>query len=150
MANRKIQAFYKSLEKVQELIDKYQEKMDTIKESMEANDVHTDYDEEGSKGELLGDFERYATHLDHARKMKQTLNQVNRDHYSESIKFGSMIETVDHYYFIAIPLGNIILDDGSSVSVISTDAPIYENLEGKRKGDTFTLKDNEIEILDVH
>jgi hypothetical protein len=150
MGNRKIQAFYKSLEKVQDLIDKYQDKMDTIRESMEANDVHTDYDEEGSKGELLGDFERYATHLDHARKMKQTLNQVDRDHYSESIKFGSMVETPNHYYFIAVPLGNITLDDGSSVSVISTEAPIYESLEGKRKGDSFILKDNEVEILDVH
>ncbi|HSI69161.1 MAG TPA: hypothetical protein VK941_02945 [Gillisia sp.] len=149
MVNRKIQAFYKSLEKIEDLIGKYQDKMDTIKESMEANDVHTDYDEEG-KGELLGDFERYATHLDHAQKMKETLSRVDRDHYSESIKFGSMIETANHYYFIAVPLGNIILDDGSSVSVISTEAPIYEQLEGKRKGDSFKLKDDEIEILDVH
>ncbi|MCM4161830.1 GreA/GreB family elongation factor [Antarcticibacterium flavum] len=150
MANRKIQAFYKSLEKIQDLIDKYQDKMDTIRESMEANDVHTDYDEEGSKGELLGDFERYATHLDHAQKMKQTLNRVDREHYSESIKFGSMVETDDHYYFIAVPLGNITLDDGSGVSVISTEAPIYQHLEGKKKGDSFTLKDKEVEILDVH
>lgn len=150
MANRKIQAFYKSLEKIQELIDKYQEKLNVIRESMEANDVHTDYDEEGSKGELLGDFERYASHLDHAQKMKQTLNQVNRDHYTEFIKFGSMVETEGHYYFIAVPLGSITLDDGSSVSVISTEAPIFEKLEGKRKGDSFELKDEEVEIIDVN
>ena len=42
------------------------------------------------------------------------------------------------------------MDDGRIVQVISTEAPIYEKLEVKGKGDTFSLKDEEIEILDVH
>lgn len=150
MLHNKIEVYHKCIAEVDKLIKKYQEKMDTIKESMEANDVHTDYNEEGSKGELLGDFERYATHLDHARGMKEKLSQVNREHYSEQIRFGSLIETKQAYYFIVAPLGKVTMDDGSTVQVISTDAPIYENLKGKRKGDTFTLKDDEVEILDVH
>lgn len=150
MLHNKTEVYYKCLAEVDDLIRKYQEKMDTIRESMEANDVHTDYDEEGSKGELLGDFERYATHLDHARTMKEKLSQVDKDKYSEQIRFGSLIETKKAYYFIVAPIGKVSMDDGSTVQVISTEAPIYEKLEGKRKGDTFTLKDEEIEILDVH
>lgn len=150
MSQNKTEVYHKCISEVDQLIKSYQEKMDAIKESMEANDVHTDYDEEGSKGQLLGDFERYATHLDHARKMKQTLAQVDRNHYTEQIKFGSLIETPQNYYFIAAPIGKVSMDDGSTVQVISTDAPIFEKLEGKRKGDTFQLKDEEIKILDVH
>lgn len=150
MLHNKTEVYYKCLAEVDDLIRKYQEKMDTIRESMEANDVHTDYDEEGSKGELLGDFERYATHLDHARTMKEKLSQVDKDKYSEQIRFGSLIETKKAYYFIVAPIGKVSMDDGSTVQVISTEAPIYEKLEGKRKGDTFNLQDEEIEILDVH
>lgn len=150
MVHNKKEVFQKCLIAVNQLIEKYQEKLDNIKESMEANDVHTDYDEEGSKGELLGDFERYAQQLDKARKMKQTLTQVDREHYSEEIKFGSLVETEKHFYFIAAPLGNVGMDDGSIIYAISTDAPIYEKLEGKRKGDTFSLQENEVKILDVH
>ncbi|HSP83312.1 MAG TPA: hypothetical protein VLN72_06240, partial [Gillisia sp.] len=100
--------------------------------------------------ELLGDFERYASHLDNARKMKETLSRVDREHYSEEIKFGSLVETSKHFYFIAAPLGNVGMDDGSTIFAISTEAPIFEKLQGKRKGDTFTLLEENIEILDVH
>lgn len=150
MVHNKKALFVKSLDAVNEKIKIYKEKMDTIKESMEANDVHTDYDVEGSKGQLLGDFEKYAGNLDNAQKMKQSLNRVDREHYSETIKFGSAVETKNSYYFIATGLGDINMDDGSKVHVISTEAPIYSQLEGKKKGDTFQLNDEEIEILDVH
>lgn len=123
--------------------------MDSIRESMEANDVHNDYDQEG-RGQLLGDFERSVSHLDHAQKMKEKLSEVDREHYSEQIKFGSLIETKKNYYFIAVPLGELALDDGSTVHVISTEAPIYQKLQGKRKGDTFTINEEEEEIIDVH
>ncbi|UJH91780.1 transcription elongation factor [Antarcticibacterium sp. 1MA-6-2] len=149
MSNKKIQIFYQSLEKINNLIEQYQNQMDSLKESMASNDIHTDYDQEGSGGQTLGDFERSAAHLDNARKMKQTLNQVDREHYSETIKFGSVVETDKNYYFIAVPLGKVHMDDGSAVQVISTDAPIFEKLKGKKKGDTFKLNDEEIEILNV-
>lgn len=149
MENKKTQVFYNSLTAVDKLIKKYQESMDSIRESMEANDIHNDYDQEG-RGQLLGDFERTANHLDHAQKMKEKLSEVDRGHYSEQIQFGSFIETKKNYYFIAVPLGEVELDDGSTVQVISTEAPIYQQLEEKRKGDTFTLNDKEEEIIDVH
>lgn len=149
MIPNKTQLFNNCLDAINKQIKRYQEQMDTIKESMEANDVHTDYDEEGSKGELLGDFEQYAKYLDNAQKMKLTLNKVDREHYSETIKFGSLIETDDNYYFIACALGKVQMDDGSSVNVISTEAPIYEKLKGKKAEDTFVLNEKEIKILEV-
>ncbi len=150
MVPNKTQVFIKSLDEINEQINQYREEMDNIRDSMEANDVHTDYDEEGSKGELLGDFEKYAGYLDNAQKMKETLQKIDRERYSETIQFGSVIETKNNYYFVAVPLGKITMDDGSTVNVISTEAPIFEKLKGKRKGDTFSLKDEEVKILGVH
>jgi hypothetical protein len=150
MIPNKTQLFNNCLEAINKQIKRYKEQMDAIKESMEANDVHTDYDEEGSKGELLGDFEKYAKYLDTAQNMKLTLNKVDREHYSEYIKFGSAIETEGNLYFIACGLGNVKMDDGSTVYVISTEAPIYEKLKGKKAGETFILNEKEVKILEVH
>tara|TARA_R100000935_G_scaffold58317_1_gene94872 strand:+ start:433 stop:885 length:453 start_codon:yes stop_codon:yes gene_type:complete len=149
MIPNKTQLFNNCLDSVNKQIQRYKAEMDTIRESMEANDVHTDYDEEGSKGELLGDFEKYAKYLDTAQNMKLTLTKIDREHYSEAIKFGSVIETEDRYYFIACALGEVKMDDGSSVYVISTEAPIYEKLKGKKAGDTFMLNEKEVKILEI-
>lgn len=146
--NRK-ELFNKCLEKVNGQIAKYRENMAGVKESMDANDVHTDYDEEGSKGELLVAFEKYAQYLDSAQKIKETLYKVDIEHYTEQIKFGSIVETNKGIYFIAAPLGEIKLEDGSTVFVISTEAPIFEQLNGKKAGDTFNLNNEKVEILKV-
>lgn len=117
---------------------------------MDANDVHTDYDEEGSKGELLVNFEKYAQYLDNAQKIKETLSKVDIERYTEEIKFGSIVETNKQNYFIAAALGEIKLDDGITVYAISTEAPIFEQLKGKKAGDTFKLNNEELKILKVH
>lgn len=147
--NRK-ELFDKCLIKINGQIEKYRESMKGVKESMDANDVHTDYDEEGSKGELLVDFEKYAQYLDNAQKIKETLSRVDIERYTEQIKFGSIVETNKQTYFIAAALGEIKLDDGGTVYVISTEAPIFEQLKGKKAGDTFKLNNEEVKILKVH
>lgn len=146
--NRK-DLFNKCLDKINGQIEKHRESMKGVKESMDANDVHTDYDEEGSKGELLVAFEKYAQYLDTAQKIKETLYKVDIEHYSEQIRFGSIVETKNKIYFIAAPLGEIKMDDESMVHVISSEAPIFEQLKGKKAGDTFMLNNDEVAIKKV-
>lgn len=143
------QLFHKCLAEVNKQIERYQERMDRVKESMDVNDVHTDYDREASKGQLLNDFETYTRYLDNAQRMKQDLNQVSLDTFSEDIRFGSVVETSDDYYFVATGLGDIEMPDGSTVHVISTDAPVFEKMEGKKEGETFTIDGKEHKILEV-
>lgn len=150
MVANKEELFYKCLDTVNRQIEKYQKEMDQIRESMENNDVHTDYDEDDSKGQLLGDFEKYAEYLDNSRKMKEKLSRIDQKHYSENIDFGSIVETSDNYYFISAALGKIVLDEGSTVYAISTEAPIYQEMKGKKTGDSFTFNDKEYKILNVH
>ena len=146
MAINRQQLYEKCLVKVNEQIEKYNEKLTSIKESLDSIDRHNDYDEEGK---LLGEYEQISNYLDVAQKRKKLLSTIDRTKYTESIQLGSVVETKTNYYFIAAALGEIGMDDGSTVYTISTEAPIYQKLEGKKKGDTFTMKDEEIEILDV-
>jgi len=150
MVTNKEELYFKCLETVNKQINKYQNEMDQIKQSMENNDAHTDYDEDDSKGQLLGDFEKYAEYLDNSRKMKEKLAKIDRSHYTEKIDFGSVVETSGNYYFISAALGKITLDEGSSVYAISTDAPIYQEMKGKKAGESFKFNDQEHKILEVH
>ncbi len=150
MVANKEELFIKCLDTVNRQIDKYQKDMDDIKESMENNDVHTDYDEDDSKGQLLGDFEKYAEYFDNSRKMKEKLSRIDQKHYSEVIDFGSVVETSENYYFISAALGKIVLKEGSIVYAISTDAPIYQEMKGKKTGESFSFNGKEHKILEVH
>lgn len=146
MAINRQQLYEKCLVKVNEQIEKYNEKLISIKESLDSIDRHNDYDEEGK---LLGEYEQISNYLDVAQKRKKLLSTIDRTKYTEHVQLGSVVETRSNYYFIAAALGEIGMDDGSTVYTISTEAPIYQKLEGKKKGDTFILKEEEIEILDV-
>jgi len=150
MIQTRKELFNKCLNKINGQIEKYRESMKGVKESMDANDVHTDYDEEGSKGELLVAFEKYAQYLDNAQKIKEKLVKVDIEHYTEQIKFGSIVETNKQNYFIAAALGEIKMEDETMIYVISTEAPIFEQLKGKKVGDTFKINNEEVEILKVH
>lgn len=147
MAINRQQLFDKCLRKVNAQIEKHNEKLASIKESMDSMDRHNDYDEEGK---MLGEYEKFSSHLDNSQKMKQTLRTIDWDKYTETVQLGSVIETEKNYYLIATALGEISMDDGSKVFAVSTEAPIFKELEGKRAGDTFTLQGNQVEILDVH
>lgn len=149
MAINKKELYYKCLDSVNKRIKKYENEMDMIKESMEANDVKTDYDED-NKGQLLGDFEKYAEYLNQSQEMKEKLASLDLDHYSEIIHFGSVVETEKDYYFVAVPVGEIVLEDGSQVYAISTEAPIYQVMKDKKAGDSFTFRDKERKIKRVH
>lgn len=147
MAINRQQVYIRSLDKVNEQIAKYNDKLASLRESTDSIDRHNDYDEEGK---MIGEFEKNSNYLDNAQRMKETLQSIDMDHYTEQVQFGSIVETKKNYYFIAAAVGEITLDDGSMVYVISKDAPLFENLQGKKAGDTFNFNDEEVEIVEVH
>ncbi len=148
MAINKKELFYKCLDAINKRIQNYQNEMDLIKESMDANDIHTDYDED-NKGKLLADFEKNANFLSDAQKMKETLRTINVEHYTEEIGFGSLVETNKNYYFISVSVGEIIMEGGSMIYAISIQAPIYKEFKGKKAGDSIVFKNESIDILNV-
>lgn len=150
MVANKEELYYKCLDTVNKQIEKYEKEMEQIRESMENNDAHTDYDEDDTKGQLLGDFEKYAEYLDNSRKMKEKLSRIDKTHYTKQVDFGSIVETSENYYFISAALGKIVMDEGSTVYAISTDAPIYQEMKGKKEGETFTFNGNEFKIIGLH
>lgn len=149
MSVNKEQLFYKCLDQVNEQIDKYQEALDSISGYNAENDLHPDFDEYGNKGEMLTIYEKNTGYLDQAQQMKETLANLDKNHISEVVRPGSLVETRNSHYYVSVPLGEIDMEDGSHVYAISTDAPIYKHLDGKKVGDTFTFNGQEVEIVKI-
>ena len=150
MTINKEQLYLNCLEKVNEQINKYQGKLDEINEYNEENKMSSELDEYGNKGEMLNEYEQNIEHLDRAREMKETLANIDHTHRSEVVRHGSVVETEDSYYFISVPLGEIRMESGSKVYAISTEAPIYKNLEGLKEGDTFLNNGKDTRIRGIY
>ncbi len=150
MSINKEELFNKCLDMVNDRIDQYNEKMDTISGQNEQHKFHPDFDEYGNKGEMLTEYEKNATYLDRVRSMKETLANLDIEHRSEVVRAGSVVETENGYYFVSVPLGEVDMESGSKVYAISTDAPIYKEMEGKKAGDSFNFRDGKVDIVKVH
>lgn len=149
MSINKQELYNKCLDMVNDRIDQYNEKLDTISGQNEQNKFHPDFDEYGNKGEMLTEYEKNSAYLDRVRNMKETLANLDIDHRSEVVRPGSVVETKNQYYFVSVPLGEVSLSSGSTVYAISTEAPIYKELEDKKAGDKFHFRDEEVEIVKI-
>ncbi|MFD2518785.1 transcription elongation factor [Salinimicrobium flavum] len=149
MGLNKEELFYNCMDEVNRRINLYRQKLDTISGENEENKFHPDFDEYGNKGEMLTEYEENSTNLDRVQKMKETLANLDMTHRSETVRPGSVVETRNSYYFVSVPLGEIDMDSGRKVYAISTDSPIYQQLEGKKAGEKFTFNESEVEIEKV-
>lgn len=149
MSLNKEELYYKCLDEVNKRIEQYSDKLDTISGVDQEHKYHPDFDEYGNKGEMLSEYEKNAAYLDRVQGMKEVLANLDHSHRSETVRPGSVVETKNNYYFISVPLGEIDMDSGRVVYAISTEAPIYKHLEGKKAGDKFTFNDSEVEVVAV-
>lgn len=150
MALNKEELFNKCLDEIDKRIELYNEKLNTISNENSDDNFNPEFDQFGNKGEILTEYEENAAYLDRVQHMKETLANLDRNHRSETVRPGSIVETKNNYYFISVPLGEIDMDSGRIVYAISTDAPIYEHFKGKKAGDSFNFKGNKVEIVTVH
>ena len=150
MSINKEELFNKCLDIVNDRIDQYNEKLDTISDKNSESNLNPEFDQYGNKGEMMTEYEKNATYLDRVRQMKETLANLDHSHRSEVVRPGSVVETKNNYYFISVPLGEIDMESGSKVFAISTNAPIYKELEGKKEGDKVNFQDNTFEIVKIH
>ncbi|HET8885121.1 MAG TPA: transcription elongation factor [Salinimicrobium sp.] len=148
MSINKQELYFKNLDIINQRINKYskelKEKQETSSEEMSNN-----YEEETGAGEILGDVESISNQLNIAREMKEILLNIDPKKKNQYIGKGSIIETNKTYFFVSVALGKINLDDGSSVYCISSEAPLYKELEGKSPGDSVVFRGETINILNI-
>ncbi len=144
----KLKLYSKCLELLQLQIEKYQREIEMIKEALEVETMPSEGDD-GGKGELLNELEKYAGYIENTEKTREQLKRIDISQTHQFVGNGSLVETENNFFFIAVALGKLDIDDNKNYYSISTDAPIYIHLRGKKAGDSFTFNNLTYHILNV-
>lgn len=90
---------------------------------------------------------RYENMLNHELRELDFLNSIAENEIEE-VGPGAFIETDNKIFFISTSLPSFELD-GKEVFCISSSAPIYKELLGKKAGDTFKMGDSTLTIKSI-
>ncbi|MVN22613.1 3-oxoacyl-ACP synthase [Mucilaginibacter arboris] len=83
-----------------------------------------------------------------ARKLQALLQQVNVDTIHTEAQAGSLVETDQENFYLAVSAGALFID-AKRYYAISVASPIGLQLKGKKAGEIFKLNGKEFKILKV-
>lgn len=92
--------------------------------------------------------EKLTTQLTEAIKIEQTLQQINPNLTNQQVSLGSLVITDSGNFYLAAGLGKIEVDK-NTYFVISTAAPIAQQLIGLTKNSSFTFNGKKYNIVEV-
>ena len=79
----------------------------------------------------------------------QTLQKINPDVVLDTAKLGSIVVTDKLKVFLSWNLGKIPVGK-DTYFVISTQAPLFDAIAGKKKGETFDFRGEKHKVLEVY
>src|SRR5690606_7934884 len=98
------------LEILNQQLEKYQREIDVIKEALESESGQSD-NEDGGKGEMLNEIEKYAGYIETTEKTKEHLKRIDVSQEHLIVGNGSLVETEKNFFFITVALGKLDIDD---------------------------------------
>ncbi len=136
-------------EKQQQVVQDLNEAIERRKESAEKDDIDLHDYWESTREEML----EYVDHLAHQQEIARSeldfLNKLRIEKLHDQVTIGSVVETDKMTFYISIGIEAFEVD-GKEIFGISTRAPIYGAMIGKRKGDRFTFRGKDYEIRDLY
>lgn len=143
----------KILEKIKEIIHG---RIQTAKTAMDAAQEAANSEGKSSAGDkyetsrAMGQIDRdmYARQMMNAVKELEILQKIDANKMSNIVGMGSLINTSNGYYFIAISIGNMEVS-GKNIGIISQNTPVGQALMGKKAGDHFSFLGQSHQIIFV-
>lgn len=77
------------------------------------------------------------------------LRRIQPDEVHDTVHLGSVVITELQRFFVSVSIERFKVD-GVEYFGISTKAPVYHAMEGKRKGESFVLNGRSLQILDLY
>lgn len=145
----KNQLYKKCLDILNQQLGKYHKEIALVKEALEGENSPSEEDD-GGKGEMLNELEKYARYVESSEKTKEQLKRIDVSQEHKVVTNGSLVETENNFFFITVALGKLNIDDNKNYYSISTDAPIYAYLKGKKAGDSFEFNNLTYKIVNVY
>lgn len=134
-------------EKQQESIDNIKFAMDDAQKS--ANEYGQPKDRYDSyRMQLLRKRDMFAQQLQKALEQMNTLNKIDLEKISKTVKFGSLVFTDVQNILVCTGLGKITYDNKIYYAV-SPNVPIFNALKNKKKAEECEFRGRKIKIIDI-
>jgi len=80
--------------------------------------------------------------------LKEVISKIDITKSNSLVGLGSLVYTTDTCYFIAIGVGEVVIDN-QKFYIVSTKAPISQALLGKRIGDNIVFREGKDKIINL-
>jgi len=100
------------------------------------------------KAQVLHKKDMFAEQYQRTLDDLELLEKINTEKISEVVEFGSIVVTNKQKMIITISLGKVQIED-ETYFAISPQVPIFNEIQGLKKGDKFKFNGIEQEILDI-
>lgn len=125
------------------------EDLDDLANSRDTNDKSSAGDKhETGRAMVQIELENKSKRLANYLQQRAELDKISPDRIPEKISVGTLVETPNGVYFIAIGIGKFRVDE-REIFVISIDSPLGNAMKGKTSGESFTFRGVETPILKI-
>lgn len=130
-------------------VDQLEKAIEDLKEALKLETKCSMGDKyETSRAMLHLEFEKLSLQYKEYQKLRRTLSMIDPSIMLEMAKFGAIVQTTGHNYFLSVPVGELSYE-GENYYAIGTASPIARALLEKQPGDRVNFKGKEILITAV-
>lgn len=133
-----------------------EEKIDRISHSIQDLEASLTNESKSSAGdkyetgrEMINiEINKHSSQLQQFQKLQETLKMAKQSINTNMVKMGNLVETTNAFYFICIPIGEVVLGN-EKIYIIGAASPIAQALIGKSVDDTFNFNAISGRILSI-
>ncbi len=137
-----------ALKRQQAVIDDLKAAIEERQEAVdnpETDDIDYHNRFESTQDEVHDQINHYADQLNIANSEYDTLDKMKTDRLHHKVTIGAVVETDQENFYVSVGLGEFEVA-GKAYYALSPKAPVYEVMEGKKEGDTFSFRNRTYKV----
>ena len=136
------------IEQITQRIESYKQGIKKIQTDMASETKSSAGDKfETSREMMKQEEEKLSQQVSELKKHSHALQLLSFDK-TETVKNGSIVETNKGVFYFSTALGKVTIE-GNDIMLLSTIAPIFNVMKGKKKGDCITFNTTTFSISEV-
>lgn len=150
MKEFKIKLYNECIQAISEKIQSLETALKSLKDDIQSESKSSSGDKhETGRAMIHLEQEKLSSQLSELNNQFNILKRIDPNKNPQIISSGSLVETNDIFYFIAIPLGKLIIDN-IQVYCISLNSPLGISLSGKRINEKYIFRNISYSICHIY
>lgn len=141
--------FAACINRQKELIDNFTAEIEETEAEMNARDNMPSQTDHNPAAEQLTMYNELKKELEFLRYEMRVLENIDLEKEYTEVEPGAVVVTNQRIFFVCVSIEEVEVGD-AKVFGLSTEAPIYARMRGKKKGESFEMRGINYQVLDVY